>query len=111
MLPKAAVPAQFYLRSGDSLIQINGWESSYVLGIYRSDTALASCMLMSGLLLVDGFDTLKQAHAFNLSIHTHPKIFVGTPFLDEMFARAGGRDEAQKIILQLKAKAMKENSA
>lgn len=111
MLPKNAVPAQFYLRSGDSMIQISGWESSYVLGIYRSDIAFASCMLMSGLLLVDGFETVKQAHAFNLLVHQHPKIFVGTPFLDEMFARAGGREEAQKLILQLKAKAMKETHA
>ena len=108
MLPKNAVPATFQLRSGDSLVSINGWESSYVLGIYRSYDAFASCMLMSGLLLVDGFTSVKQAHAFNLLVHKHPKIFVGTPFLDEMFARAGGREEAQKLILQLKTKAMKE---
>ena len=111
MLPKNAVPTTFQLRAGDSLIGINGWESSYVLGIYRTHDGFASCMLMSGLLLIDGFETVKQAHAFNVLVHNHPKLFVGTPFLDEMFARAGGRDEAQRIILQLKSKALKENPA
>lgn len=111
MFPKQAKPREFKLRHGDSTLTVKGWESSFVLGIYQSSEGhYVSAMLMPGVALADGFESVEQAHEFNILVMGHAKLFVGTSNLEEMFTRAGGREEAQKFILQLKNKATKGTS-
>ena len=106
--PKAnPIRKTFKVRNGEALLEVDGWETSYTLGIYRtSNETYASAMLMSGLMLADGFATLKQAHAFNRLV-MGSKLFTGTPFLEEFHRRGGGQESARKLVDQLKQKAMK----
>ncbi len=106
MIPAKAIPRQFNLRSGDTLVAINGWETSYTLGIYQSSTGdYVSALLMGGYQLMEGFASVAQAHAFNRLVMEHPKLFSGTPSLEEFHARGGGISEAWNTLVKLKAKA------
>jgi hypothetical protein len=68
------------------------------MAIVQDEAGFQAVMLMNGLVLAGPFPSLDQAHAFCVAAVGHPKLFVGTPFLEEFFERAGGRDEAQRIV-------------
>lgn len=106
MLPAKPIPRQFQLRSGDSLVTINGWETSYTLGIYHGATSFVSCLLMGGYSLIPGFDTLQQAHEFNKLVMAHPRLFTGTSDLNEFYERAGGKAAAWSELVKLRAKVL-----
>lgn len=92
----------------DTLVEVDGWESSYTLGVCRGTGCYASVMLMSGTVLADGFATLEEAHAFNkLVLADRRRMFTGGG-LDEFYARAGGREAAARVVEKLKALARKE---
>lgn len=106
MIPLKPVPREFFLRSGQSLVKIKGWETTCTLGIYQAhDGTFASCMLMCGFHLIDGFDDERQAHEFNKLVLSHPKLFVGTASMEEFHERAGGKSAAWNELVKLRAKA------
>ncbi len=108
MIPAKPEPCVFKLRGGGSLLDIFGWRSTYTLGIYQENCGTyASAMLMSGLTLAEGFETVDAAHRFNKLV-MESKMFTGTPFLEEIHARGGGKAECEKLVQKLKAKAEKE---
>lgn len=97
------------LADGDNLIEVDGWESGLAVGVVQSGTGYNAVLLMSGLVVASGFRSLKEAHAFNILLASHPKLFVGTPDVSELFERAGGRQAAEKIVLELRERAKKES--
>lgn len=105
MIPAKPKPRKFKLRHGSTLMEVEGWETSYTLGIYASADGFASAMLMSGMMLADGFETLEQAHEFNKLV-IKADVFTGTPFLDEFFERAGGVEATKRLVVKLQRQAM-----
>lgn len=112
MIPARPTPRHLNLRSGDTLVTVRGWETTCTLGIYRTngEGGYASCMLMGGYHLIDGFDDERQVHEFNKLVLSHPKLFVGTARIEEFHERAGGRSAAWNELVKLRAKA-KEKQA
>lgn len=98
-------PQRFKVYVGGELFEVDGWASAHTLGIAPSSDGFASVMLMAGAVLADGFTTIEAAHAFNLVVLDEAKLFVGTPRLDEFYARAGGADSAALLIEKAKRRA------
>ena len=75
-------------------------------GIYKTlENGFASCLLMGGYHLMDGFTTLREAHEFNRLVFMHPKLFTGTARIEEFHERAGGKSAAWSELVKLRAKA------
>lgn len=97
-------PQRFKVYAGDELVEIDGWASAHTLGIAPSGDGFASVMLMAGAVLAVGFSTIEAVHAFNLAV-LEAKLFVGTPRIEEFYARAGGADAAALLIEKARRRA------
>jgi hypothetical protein len=95
------------LDNGDIEI-VPGWESSLVLGILKEeDETFSSIMLMSGRRLWTAFETVDQAHEFNLAVLRHNRLFPGTPDINEFFERAGSRARALEYVSDVARRVLK----
>ena len=89
--------------------EVYAWKSSNALAVVKlGDENFGSVMLQSGRQLIDGFPTLATALAFNSLVAAHKKLFVGSPDLADMYDSVGGKALAQRIVNELKAKALKK---
>lgn len=95
---------RFKIASVDGVVETDGWESSHALGVAYFENGFASVMLMSGMILADGFVTVGNAHDFNLAVLRDDRLFVGTPSVEEFFERAGGREAAERRVQKLRQK-------
>lgn len=107
--PKAIV---LRVLAGNSVLPVAGWESCYTLGIARThDGRYASIALMSGVTLIDGFNSAEEVHAFNRLLIDHPKFFAGTPTVAEMYSHSGGEKQFFGILEECMKKMHKRKAA
>ena len=84
-------------------IPLRGWRSTPALAVMpRLDGSFDSFMMMSGRVLASGFPTLDAAHRFNLAVRDEPRLFVGTSSLEKFYAKAGGVEEAKKLVEKIR---------
>jgi len=82
------------------LVTVSGWETSFTLGIYRppGSNYYPPVHLMMGRVIADGFPTLEQCILFNHKLRAHPKVFLGSPFPEDLWRYAGGQENFFAIV-------------
>jgi hypothetical protein len=112
MYPRKPKPCELKFLSGSA----QGWQSSRALGIVKGSDQFHSFLMLPAVLIASGFATLQHAHLFNYIVLQHKQLYVGSPFLADLYDSVGGEEEARETIAGLKLrvqrlldKAQKEN--
>lgn len=98
MVARLPSPSVFKVLVDGAPVVVSGWASSAALAVAQDGEAFASVMLLSGGVLARGFETLDEAHAFNLAVAQDKKLHPGALDLHEFYARAGGLAAAKKLV-------------
>lgn len=88
---------QMYTATG-SLVTVSGWETSFTMGIYTHQGLYFPVQLMTGRIIADSFRALDQCIHFNHKLKAHPKVFLGSPFPEDLWRYAGGQENFYAIV-------------
>jgi hypothetical protein len=109
---KTPKPAEIeYLASDGAHGKMRGWKSSHALGILYLGHGFSSVMLLSGMVVEDGFPTLDLCHEFNQRLRAEKTILAGAVDLEDFFERAGGREKAHEVVERVKREVLKNKGA
>ena len=106
---KTPRPFEFKVLVDGKPLPVWGYESTAALGIAKvHDDNYASVMLLNGAVLMAGFTSIDEAHAFNCEVSATKKLKPGSSNLHDFYASAGGLAAAKLMLEKIRKKVQQE---
>lgn len=109
-MAKKLPPLSFAVLVDGKPVEMAGFSSTPALAIVQDGKTFASVMLMNGAVLAQRFESITEAHSFNLAVASDKRLRPGTADLHEFYASGGGVAATKLALEKLRKKVSKEQT-